>query len=259
MQMPIITLTSDWGLKDHYLAAVKGTIYSLFPDAQIVDISHQIPQFDIAQGAYIIRNSYSFFPKGSIHIIGINTVASIETPHIAVEYNDHFFIGADNGIFSLIFDSEPDKIIEIEIPQDSDYFTFSTKDVFVKAACMLAKGTNIIELGSPLTELNDKLRLKPIIDENSIKGMVIYVDVYENVITNISENQFKRVQKGRDFVIEVRKNLIKKLSKSYTDVREGDILALFGSNGLMQIALNSDKAKSLLGLDYYESIIITFK
>jgi S-adenosylmethionine hydrolase len=259
MQMPIITLTSDWGLKDHYLAAVKGTIFSLLPEAHIVDISHEVPQFDLAQAAFIIRNSYPFFPNGSIHIVGINTVASIETPHVAIEYKNHFFIGADNGIFSLIFDNLPEKIIEIEIPQDSDYFTFSTKDVFVKAACMIAKGSRIEELGSPITTLNDKLRLKPILDDNSIKGMVIYVDVYENVITNISENQFRKVQKGRDFVIEVRKNTIKRISKSYTDVREGDILAMFGSNGLMQIALSSDKAKSLLGLDYFDIITITFK
>lgn len=257
--MPIITLTSDWGLKDHYLAAVKGTIFSLLPDAKIVDISHDIPKFDIAQAAYIIKNAYQYFPEGSIHIIGINTVASIETPHIAVEYNNHIFIGADNGIFSLIFENEPNKIIEIEIPQDSDYFTFSSKDVFAKAACMIANGSKTDELGSPVTSLNNKLRLKPIIDENSIKGMVIYIDAYENVISNIAENQFRKVQKGRDYIIEVRKNTIKKISKSYTDVREGDIVALFGSNGLMQIALNTDKAKSLLGLDYFDIITVTFK
>lgn len=256
--MPIITLTSDWGLKDHYLAVVKGSIFSLLPDANIVDISHLIPRFDIAQASYVLKNAYPYFPKGSIHIVGINTVASLETPHIGVLYDGHYFIGADNGIFSLLFDKLPEKIIELEINQDSDYFTFSTKDIFVKAACHIAKGGNIEDLGIPKENLNDKLHLKPIIDENSIKGMIIYVDVYENVIANITEQQFRAVQKGRDFEIEIRRDVIKKISKSYSDVPEGEKLALFGSNGLLQIALNFDKAKSLLGLDLNESIKITF-
>ncbi len=256
--MPIITLTSDWGLKDHYLAVVKGSVYSILPDANIVDISHLIPKFDIFQASYVLKNAYPYFPEGSIHIIGINSVASIDTPHIAVLYDGHYFFGADNGIFSLMFDKKPEKIIELEINQDSDYFTFSTKDVFVKAACHIAKGGNIDDLGVPKNSLNDKLQLKPIIDENSIKGMVIYVDVYENVITNIHEEQFKSIQKGRSFQIDFRRNVIKKISKSYSDVPEGEMIALFGSNGLLQIALNYDKAKSLLGLDLNENVKITF-
>jgi S-adenosylmethionine hydrolase len=256
--MPIITLTSDWGLKDHYLAVVKGSIYTLLPNATIIDISHQIPKFDIAQASYVLKNSFIYFPKGSIHIVGINTVASIDTPHIGVFYDGHYFFGADNGIFALMFDSKPDKIIELEINQDSDYFTFSTKDIFVNAACHIANGGKFEDLGVPKDELNEKILLKPIIDENSIKGMIIYVDVYENVITNISEQQFRSVQKGRDFQIEIRRNQINRLCKSYNDVPEGEMLALFGSNGLLQIALNFDKAKSLLGLDLNETIKITF-
>lgn len=257
--MPIITLTSDWGLKDHYLAVVKGSIYSLIPNANIVDVSHLIPKFDIAQAAYILKNAYSYFPKGSIHIIGVNTIASIESPHIGILYDGHYFIGADNGIFSLMFDGLPEKIIELEISQDSDYFTFSTKDVFVKAACHIAMGGKIEDLGFTVESLNNKSSFRPIIDENSIKGMVVYVDVYENVITNISESLFKSVQKGREYQIEIRRNTIKRLSKSYNDVPEGEILALFGSNGLLQIALNIDKAKSLLGLSIYDAIEINFK
>ncbi|MCP4180315.1 MAG: SAM-dependent chlorinase/fluorinase, partial [bacterium] len=95
--MPIITLTSDWGLKDHYLAVVKASIYSQLSDVNIVDISHLIPQYDIAQASYVVKNTYSYFPKGSIHIIGVNTVASIETHHVGVYVDGHYFIGADNG------------------------------------------------------------------------------------------------------------------------------------------------------------------
>jgi S-adenosyl-L-methionine hydrolase (adenosine-forming) len=256
--MPIITLTSDWGLKDHYLAVVKAVIHSQLQDVTIVDVSHLIPQYDIAQAAYVVKNAYSYFPKGSIHIIGINSIASIETPHVGIFAEGHYFIGADNGLFTLIFDQLPEKIIELEINQDSDYFTFSTKDVFVKAACHLAKGGKLEDLGTVVDQLHVKKTLLPIINEDSITGNIIYVDVYENVITNISEADFKKVQRGRNFSIEVRRNTVTKLSKSYHDVPEGDLLALFGSNGMLQIALNTDKAKSLLGLHYDDRITVNF-
>jgi S-adenosylmethionine hydrolase len=256
--MPIITLTSDWGLKDHYLAVVKAVIHSQLQDVTIVDISHLIPQYDIAQAAYVVKNSYSYFPEGSIHIIGINSIASIETPHVGIYANGHYFIGADNGLFTLIFDTLPDKIIELEINQDSDYFTFSAKDVFVKAACYIAKGGKLEDLGTMKDHLHVKKTLLPIINEDTITGNIIYVDVYENVITNISENDFKRIQRGRNFSIEVRRNTISKLSRSYHDVPEGDLLALFGSNGMLQIALNTDKARSLLGLHYDDRITVNF-
>jgi len=256
--MPIITLTSDWGLKDHYLAAVKGSIISQYPEAQIVDITHFIPLYDYIQAAYVIKNSYKNFPKGSIHIIGINTIASIENPHICVLYDGHYFIGCDNGIFSLIMDEEPEEIIELEVLQDSDYFTFSTKDVFVKVACHIAKGGKIDDLGIKKSTFIRKNELKPIVNEDSITGMVIYIDVYENVITNISEKLFKKVQKGRNFEILFRSYSISKIHKAYDGVGESQKLALFSSNGLLEIAICKGKAKSLLGLDYGDNIVINF-
>ena len=106
--MAIITLTSDWGLKDHYAGAVKGAILSKMPGARIVDISHQIPSFEIEQAAFVLKNAYSNFPKGSVHILGINTEESDKYAHTVVEVDGHFFIGTDNGIFSLLFDKKPD-------------------------------------------------------------------------------------------------------------------------------------------------------
>jgi S-adenosylmethionine hydrolase len=137
--MPIITLTSDWGHSDHYIGAVKGSILSLLPDVKIIDISHQVAPFNIEQAAFILKNCYKNFPKGTIHIIGVNTEESDKNPHTVVFINDHYFIGTDNGIFSMIFDKPPKKIIELNIMQDSDYFTFSTRDRFVKAAIWALK------------------------------------------------------------------------------------------------------------------------
>jgi len=256
--MPIITLTSDWGLKDHYLSAVKGSIYNQLPGALIVDISHDISSFDLNQAAFIIRNAWQNFPEGTIHILGINTEASIETPHTVVFYRGHYFIGADNGIFSLIFDEVPDKIIELDIIQDSDYFTFSTRDVFVKVACHIAKGNPVVELGRIKNTVVQKIPFKPVIDGNLIKGKVIYVDNYENVYTNITETLFNSMTRGKKFIIQFRSDSyrIKAIRKAYKDVAQGEMLALFSTSGLLQIAINQGKASSLLGLKVDQSILV---
>ncbi len=257
--MAVITLTSDWGLKDHYLSAVKASIYSQLPDANIVDISHLVPPYNISQASYIFRNAYKYFPEGTIHILSVNAIAAIDCPHVLIQHKGQFFIGADNGLFSLVFEEKPDLIIELEVLQETDYFTFPTRDIFVKVACYIAKGEKPEALGKPLSSLHLKKNLMPIIEENSIRGSVIYVDHYENAITNISNTIFKRLHKGRPFKIILKHDVINKLSSSYSDVPEGDLLALFDSNGYLQIAMNQDKAKSLMGLNIGESVFIEFE
>ena len=136
--MAIITLTTDMGTRDHYVAAVKGAIYSQLEEAKIVDISHHLARFDIAQCAFMLRNSYKEFPKGTVHIIGVDPVGSVDRGHMLVECDGHYFIGADNGIFSIIR-CNPEEYLQLNISQDSDDLTFPVKDVFAKAACHLAE------------------------------------------------------------------------------------------------------------------------
>jgi len=258
--MAIITLTTDWGLKDHYTGAVKGALLSLMPDITIVDISHEIPTFDIEPASFVIRNCYSNFPAGTIHILGINTEASIETPHMLVIYDGHYFIGADNGIFSLIFSKKPEKIIELNITQNSNYFTFSTRDVFVKAAYMILRGDKPEDLGFVKDSVNEMIQLKPVIETNAIKGNVIYIDAYENVITNITEELFREIGNGRRYSISFRSGYdISEISQAYKDVDAGEKLALFGSSGCLEIAINMGNASSLLGLKMKDSVRIDFE
>lgn len=256
--MPIITLTSDWGYKDHYVAAVKGSIYGLMPDARVVDVSHEIPSFDLNQAAFIIRNFYLNFPEGTIHILAVNSEASIESPHTLVKHNGHYFIGADNGIFSLIFDEDPELVIELDIHQDSDYFTFPTRDVFVKVATHIASGKKPEELGRTKASVVKKMSFKPVVDGNLIKGKVIYVDRYENVFTNITADLFKSHVKGKKFAITFRSAgyRITSLSRSYKDVIEGEMLALISSSGHLEIAINQGKASSLLGLKTDQPVLV---
>ncbi|HNY03460.1 MAG TPA: SAM-dependent chlorinase/fluorinase [Bacteroidales bacterium] len=248
--MAIITLTSDWGTKDHYTGAVKGAILRQCPEARIVDVTHHIPPFDLNQAAFIIRNVYSNFPEGTIHILAINTEAGTDTPHTAVFHRGHYFIGADNGIFSLLFDEKPERIIELDLIQDSDYFTFSTRDVFAKAACHIANGQPFEKLGFAKDRVVQKMAFQPVIQGDLIRGKVIYIDSYENVFINITEKLFRSVVKNRKFAITFRSMnyRINEISKSYKDVSQGDMLALFSTSGYIEIAIREGKAGSLLGL-----------
>lgn len=258
--MPVITLISDWGPKDHYTGAVKGAILRYNPSIQIIDITHQVSPFNILQASFILRNAYSEFPEGTIHIVGVNTDESEQHPHVAIFHKGQYFVGADNGIFSLAFKEFPEKVIEIETPQDSGYFTFSTRDRFVKAACHIAAGKPIEELGFVRTRLTEKHHFNPVIEASLIKGKVIYIDGFENIFVNITSEIFNSVRQQRAFVIQVRHTeyQIRKIHTSYSDVGTGDIVALFGSTGFLEIAINRGNAASLLGIEVDDYIRIEF-
>src|SRR6202000_2283031 len=195
--MAIITLTTDLGDKDIYQAALKGSIYKLLPTANIVDITNSVAAYNIQQAAFILKNSFYYFPDATVHLIGIDTVFNEDTRYLAVSYKNHYFVGADNGIFSLMFDQVPDEIVEINIMQDLKFLHFPLADIFVKAACHLAQGGKLTDIGLPITDIEKKMNLQPIIEKNVIKGSVIYIDSFQNVITNITKEFFNKVQQGR--------------------------------------------------------------
>lgn len=235
------------GLQDYYVGAVKGAIYSQLPDAKIVDISHNITPFDIAQAAFVVRNAFIEFPEGTVHIIGVNPELDLNADivHVIVHYKGHYFIGADNGMFSLMFDRSPESIYEITISQDSDQLTFPTRHVFVKAACHLARGGTPSVIGKPKQDLKQRILFRPVVENHLIKGSIIYVDGYGNAITNITRQLFKEVGKGREFeIVFASQESIRQISKAYSDVGEGEKLALFGSTGFLELAINRGTGKT---------------
>ena len=147
--MAIITLTSDWGSSDFYVPAVKGAIFSLLPDVNIVDITHNVKSFDVKSAAFIVKNCYKNFPKGTVHVLAVDTEESSDNPHVALKVNDHYFVGTDNTIFSLIVDKDSYEAVIIDVMQDTGFFTFSTRDSFAKVAVMLSNGVPLSEIGKP--------------------------------------------------------------------------------------------------------------
>lgn len=257
--MGIITLTTDLGHKDFYQAALKGSIISLYPQAQLIDISHDIAPFNIQQAAFVIKNAYRFFPENTVHLVGIDSVFNQHARYLAIKHQNHYFVGADNGIFSLIFEGQPEEVVEINIIQDLKFLHFPLTDIFAKAATHLAKGGSLTSIGDLVEEVVVKNVLQPTITKDTIRGSVIYIDSFENVITNISKDLFNRVQKNRDFEVAFRRNeTIKNLSWHYNEVENGEKLCLFGISNYLEIAMNRGKAAGLLGMGLNDTVLVTF-
>lgn len=277
--MAIITLTTDFGLKDHFVGAVKGAILSEIGSVPIIDISHQIAPFHIHEAAYIIQSSYKSFPNGTIHIIGVDSELSPVNRHIAIYLDNHYFICADNGILSLLANEiKPEKIVEINI---HGRFTsnFPVLDVFVKVAAHIARGGTLEVVGRTITDLKELTELNPVVVNNNsqIIGNVIYIDNYGNVITNITKKFFDKVAHGRAFTIVARTTKIDKIFNKYSEVIDfetptkhpgdqgGKKLAIWNTAGYLELAvyksnpLSIGGASTLLGLEFRDSISVEFK
>jgi hypothetical protein len=269
--MSIITLISDYGLKDHFVGALKGKILSEYSEATIIDISHHIDAFNTVEASYVIGSSYSSFPKGTVHLIGVDLELNKENQHIVMQWNDHYFIAADNGILSML----TQKIVAINI-HDRLPNEATDLDVFVKVACHIAKGGLLNVIGKEIKSIKQVTDLQAVTanDGSSIKGYVIYIDHFGNVVTNISKKQFLEVAKGRPYEIVLRTKNIKTILPNYSAIAssdkypikyyEGEKLAIFNEAGFLEIAIfrsNPSKvgsANSLLGLNYRDNITIKF-
>lgn len=256
--MPIITLTSDWGLRDYFLAVVRGKIMSRLPEATIVDISHEISPFNLMQASFIVRNAYPHFPAGTVHILFLLHEETEQTPHLAARYGDQYFIGADNGIFSLIFDRMPDEIVRLTDGNEPGKLVVPARDRFVDAAVKLASGRGIGQLGEPVSGWNEQLHFQPVVSGDVIRGVVIYLNRYENAVTNITRELFDKVSQGRRFIIEFRGETIHHINAAYSNVPVGEITAIFGSTGHLEIAINRGNAGSLLGLEVNDPVRVEF-
>ena len=274
--MSIITLTTDYGLKDHFVGALKGKILSEYSDAAIIDISHDIDPFNTVEASYVIGASYASFPKGTVHLIGVDMEWNKENQHIVMQWNDHYFIAADNGILSMLTQKiVPQKIVTINI-HDRLHNEATDMDVFVKVACHIAKGGLLNVIGKEINTIKQVTELQAVLsaDTNSLKGHVIYIDHFGNVVTNISKKQFLDVSRGRPYEIVMKTKNIKTILPNYSAIAssdkypikyyEGEKLAIFNEAGFLEIAIfrsNPSKvgsANSLLGLNYRDTVLIQF-
>lgn len=242
----LITLTTDFGYSDHYTGVMKGAILRINPAAKIVDITHDIEVYNGVEAAFRLMNFYSYFPEGTVHVVVVDPGVGGERKPIAVEAGGYFFVGPDNGVFSLIYENNKTrKIIEITNPKytlRSVSDTFHGRDIFAPAAAYISSGLKIRKLGREFSSPEMLNIHKPSIEDNEISGEIIYSDHFGNLVTNIPG---KLLDKGS--VVYFGRARIDRISKSYSGAGKGRLLAIIGSSGFLEISVNQGSAR-----DYFK-------
>ncbi len=256
--MAIVTLLTDSGESDFYVAAIKAKILSTNPGLTIVDISHQIGSCDIAHAAFVLRAVFRDFPKGTVHLLGVDAAGGRSDTMIAVQLEDHLFVGPDNGVFGLISDKQPQLVIELNTINKVNT-TFPEKDVYAPAAAKLASGVNISSLGTPLAQFKKMTDRYVKATRKGISGHVIRVDHTGNLITNIPREAFDTLSKGKNYVIQFGGEKFRKIQSNYNQAEQGDCFVMFNSLNYLEIGIYKGNASALLGLTYDSPVSIVFE
>ena len=267
--MSIITLLTDFGTEDVYVGVMKGVILSINPSASIIDVCHSVDPQNLIEAAYLIKSFYRYFPKGTIHIVVVDPGVGGTRAIVAVELEGHIFLAPDNGVLTLLADEIAiDAIVRVENPH---YFlstvshTFHGRDIFAPVASYLSKGVHIDQLGPSLNP-QDLIRLsisKPYVSQgDELIGEIISIDRFGNCISNIDENRLKEfIQTGPEKILEIKvdKTVIKSLSQSYLDAAPGDPVAVIGSFGFLEIAVNCGDASRRLNVSRNDTVTVKFR
>jgi hypothetical protein len=250
--MALITLTSDIGRQDFLTGAVKGQLLQVNPEFKIVDISHELSPFNYPQAAYVCRNAIKNFPPKTFHIVLVNLFDKRPEHLLLIEHNDQYIGCADNGLITMILEETPQKMVALSLDPSEQKNTLYCSKIFAKAYQNILDGKTLEECGDPEVSIEVKNPLRPLLREKYMEGQIIFIDNFENVIINITKEEFEEQRRGRSFkIVFKRDEIIEKISESYADVHESEKLALFNSANYLEIAINKGNAAGLFGLEGY--------
>lgn len=259
--MAIITLLTDFGPHDWHIAALKGTLLRVIPHVSVVDIGHEFSFDDVQHTALLMRFAWPHFPPNTIHFISLDASSRPKYPFVAIKYGGQYFLCCDDGWPSMMLNGEkPEIISDISNLWAGTPSVFAARDLFVRVAALLIAGTPLHSLGVPRAELHPKLIIAPSYTQDQISGAVIYVDRWGNACTNISRELYQRVSRGRSMEILLKRpsNTIRKISATYAEVNEGELLALFNSVNHLEIAIHHGSARQYCGLEPGDRVQIQF-
>lgn len=254
--MAFVTLLTDSGTSDHYVAAIKARILSVNPGLRIIDITHNIAACDLTHAAFTLRSVYNEFPKGTVHLAGVDSVGSRNDKAIAIQLDDHFFVGSDNGLFGLI--SEKQHQLAVALMGAATPTSFPERDIYAPAAAKLASGVALSSLGAPIQTYKKMIDRSVKATRKQITGHVIRVDRYGNLITNIPKVAFDHLSKDKSYTIAFGGEKFRRIHSQYNHVEEGECVLLFNSLGLLEIGIYKGNASELLGLAYDSVVNIFF-
>lgn len=249
----LITLTTDFGTRDAYVAAMKGVILGISPEITLVDVTHEIHQGDVMEAAFTLRRTIPYFPDDATHLVVVDPTVGTDRRAVAVRHEGRRYVGPDNGLFPLVLgDETPHEIVVLDRPR---YWrspvpsnTFHGRDIFAPVAAHLASGVGIAELGSAIESLTPLLWALPISDEQGIQGWVVHVDHFGNCITNVTRDLVETRRAGRRVKCYAGSAILDGIQETYGSVASGEPLALFESSGHLEIAVSGGNAADLLGI-----------
>lgn len=249
--MALITLTTEWKEDDFFHGILRGKLSTSCPEAIVINNACCIPPLNIMHGAFVIRNTFRHYPEGTIHLIFVSSEGSGDQPHLLVNAHGHYFIGADNGIFNLILNSEPDLVISLDNEDDADDIT-----LFVRAAAAIIAGVPPEKIGRRVKGVAELVPLRATIDRDVIIGSVIFINSYGNAITNITREIFARVFDAREFRILIKSNkyYTEKISRLYSDEPVGELVTRFNTLDLLEIAINGADLCQLFGIETGDAV-----
>lgn len=254
--MALVTFLSDFGEKDFYVPAVKAKMLAINPQLSIVDISHAVEAYDLEHAAFLLRSTFREFPRGTVHLVGINTTGAMTQGYIGAKLEDHIFIGPNNGIFSLLADQDPGILVQFADIHVKDS-TFPTRDILAPIAAKVASGAAIHDFGGPLSNFRKLMPRHAKATKEQIIGHVIRIDQYGNLITNIRREVFEKLNPGK-FSIQFGRETVSKIQTGYDQVEAGDPFAFFNSLDLLEIGIHIGHAGILLGLKRDSVVYINF-
>ena len=256
--MAIVTLLTDAGESDHYIAAIKARILAVNPDLRIVDISHQIRMFDIGHAAFVLRSVFRDFPAETVHLVGVDAAGNRDDDFLIVSLEGHFFIGADNGLFSLLSDQPPEKAWKLNAT-DPTFSTFPEKEILAPAAARLASGEKPGGAEKPLGEIKRLIDRQVKATKKQITGHILRVDHFGNLITNISRHVFDTLSKDRHYTIQFGGEKFRRIHSAYHQAEQGECFIVFNNLGFLEVGIYKGNAAELLGLDYDSVVNIIFE
>lgn len=261
----ILTLTSDFGTRDAYVGAMKGVILGIARETEMVDISHEIGAQDVMEGAFVLQNAVPFFPPETVHLVVVDPGVGTDRRGVAVRLEDQFFVGADNGLFTLLA-KRADRIEVVELDErsawrsDDPSTTFHGRDIFAPAAAHLAAGRALDEIGTPVDDELEPLRwAEPTVDETGIRGWVVHVDRFGNCITNVPRSLFEEERRDRSVKLYAGSAVIRGIVSTYGAAEVGEPVALFGSSGFLEVALRSSDAAEELSIMKGDPVNVVFE
>jgi hypothetical protein len=256
-----VTLTTDFGIADHYVGAMKGVVYSINPAATVVDISNSVQSFDLLDGALTIAQSYAYYPKDTIHVVVVDPGVGTARRPILVTAGTHYFVAPDNGVLSLVYERE--ERVSVRHITSSHYFrepvsqTFHGRDVFAAVAGWLSKGMEPAKFGEPIEDFVRFTAPRAKAGEaNQVKGVVLKVDKFGSLITNITPSDVSGIF-GGEFKITVGNATVTKLAVNYAEGAKGEIFAILGSGGFLEISVNKGSAAQVAQANKGSEVVVT--